>query len=206
MDGTSQTVVLAKFEVVSIDGSLQTIAPASVEAGSIDRSLQTVALASVKAGSIDRSLQTVTPASVEVGFIDGSSQTIASAPEKDANQTVDVLIVPDSCSDDKELCLCKRCGKVHGVQDIEECHRIRREQSRCSRCRLIHSDYDDSAWIIDGFEKFDCELYIPNVDELQMDGETILLSDHVQDRVDEVSPRLIKWKEEQAKKKLKTDA
>ena len=117
---------------------------------------------------------------------------------------MDVLIVPDSKGKDDDLCLCKRCGEVHGVQDIEECRHVRREQSRCSRCRLVHRDYDLTARIIDGFDKFDCELYIPNVDELQMDGETIILPDHVQQRVDELSPMMQELKEQDANKKTDT--
>jgi hypothetical protein len=39
--------------------------------------------------------------------------------------------------------MCKCCGEVHGVKDIEECHCIRREQ-----------DQMHSLWIIDGFDNF----------------------------------------------------
>jgi hypothetical protein len=35
-------------------------------------------------------------------------------------------------------------------------------------------------------EKFDCELYIPDVEKLQMDGETILLPEHVIKKLDEI--------------------
>ena len=85
---------------------------------------------------------------------------------------------------------------MHGVQDIEACRRIRKEQSRCSRCRLIHSDYDLTSWIIDGFNKFDCELYIPDAYELKMDDETILLPDHVQQEIDELSPTMQQLKQQ----------
>jgi len=77
------------------------------------------------------------------------------------------------------------------VQDVEE-------------CRRFDKDYDLTARIIDGFDKFDCELYIPNVDELQMDGETIILPDHVQQRVDELSPMMQELKEQDANKKTDT--
>jgi hypothetical protein len=49
--------------------------------------------------------------------------------------------------------------------------------------------------IIDDFDTFDCELYIPNVDELQMGHGTIILPDHVQQRVIEV--KLQKKRKEQ---------
>jgi hypothetical protein len=93
--------------------------------------------------------------------------------------------------------VCKCCGEVHDVNDIDECHRIHREQSICPRCGLIHNDYDSSVLIIDDFATSNCELYIPNVNEFQMEDEIIILLDHVQERVDELSPRLQKWKKEQ---------
>jgi hypothetical protein len=41
--------------------------------------------------------------------------------------------------------------------------------------------------IIDGFDNFDCEVYIPKVEELELDdNDTILLPEHVQKRVDEL--------------------
>jgi hypothetical protein len=60
---------------------------------------------------------------------------------------------------------------------------------------------DISALIIDGFDNFDCEVYIPKVDELQMDdNETILLSEHVQQRIDE-----LRMKKERKEQDSKTD-
>jgi hypothetical protein len=79
---------------------------------------------------------------------------------------------------------------------LKNVSRIRREQSKCTRCGLIHRDYDNSDLIIDGFDNFDCEVYIPKVDEIELDeNETILLSDHVQKRIDEL--RLEKKRNEQ---------
>jgi hypothetical protein len=55
---------------------------------------------------------------------------------------------------------------------------------------------DILALIIDGFDNFDCEVYIPKVEELEMDdNNTILLLEHVQKRVDEL--RLEKKRKEQ---------
>jgi hypothetical protein len=108
-------------------------------------------------------------------------------------------VVPDSTSEDDEICVCKRCGEVHDVKDIEECHRIRREESRCHCCGLIHTDYVISALIIDCFGNFDCEVYIPKVEEFELDdNDTILLPEHVQKRVDEL--RLEKKRKEQGDK------
>ena len=65
-------------------------------------------------------------------------------------------------------------------------YQARREASRCARCGIVHRDYDLTAWILGGIEKFDCELYIPDVEKLQMDGDTILLPEHVIKKLDEI--------------------
>jgi hypothetical protein len=97
------------------------------------------------------------------------------------------IVVHDFEGEEDDVCVCKHCGDVHDVKDIEECHRVRREQRRCTWCGLVHMDYDISALIIDDFDTFECEIYIPNVDEFQMgDDETIILSDHVLQRVGEL--------------------
>ena len=119
--------------------------------------------------------------------------------------------MPDSEDEDATpekkniIIMCKRCGATHGEKDIEECRRVRREKKRCSRCGLIHEDYDTSVWIIDGFDRFDCEVYIPNVAELEMDGDTIILPPHVQSKIDEISPRAQEIKKEQEDAKKKSD-
>ena len=52
--------------------------------------------------------------------------------------------------------------------------------------QCVYRDYDLTAWILGGIEKFDCELYIPDVEKLQMDGDTILLHEHVIKKLDEI--------------------
>lgn len=52
--------------------------------------------------------------------------------------------------------------------------------ARCSRCGTIHDDYDILVLIINNFSASNCELYIPNVDELRMEDGTIILQDLVQ--------------------------
>jgi hypothetical protein len=58
----------------------------------------------------------------------------------DAGSMHDILkvVIPDSEVEENDVYACKRCGEVHGVKDIEECRRVCREQSRCTRCGLIH--------------------------------------------------------------------
>jgi hypothetical protein len=46
------------------------------------------------------------------------------------------VVVPGSMGEETTVSLCKRCGEVHDVKDIEKYHRIRREHSRCTRCGL----------------------------------------------------------------------
>jgi hypothetical protein len=54
-------------------------------------------------------------------------------------------------------------------------------ESRAGALDVVSSiDYVISAFIIDCFNTFDCEIYISNIDELEMDDdETIILPDHV---------------------------
>ncbi|KAL6597806.1 hypothetical protein ACP70R_046611 [Stipagrostis hirtigluma subsp. patula] len=155
---------------------------------------------------MDARAKLVAPASAEEGSVDGRTKLVA--PASAGEGSMDVLaslydvVVPDSeGADEDDVCLCKRCGEVHGVKDVDECRRIRREASRCDRCGLIHKDYDLMVWIIDGFDNFSCELYIPNIDELVMDGSTIILPEHVQEKIDELSPRAQRKRKRDAEKK-----
>ena len=57
--------------------------------------------------------------------------------------------------------------------------RIRRDiRIPCSRCGLIHSEYEITSWIY-GFNKFDCKVLFPNIVDLKMDGDTVLLPAHI---------------------------
>jgi hypothetical protein len=40
--------------------------------------------------------------------------------------------------------------------------------------------------MLDKIEKFDCKLYIPDVEKLEMDDDTILVPEHVQMKLDEI--------------------
>ena len=96
----------------------------------------------------------------------------------------DSTIVPDSVLPEDQPSLCVRCSTTHGDSDEEGCHLARRLASRCARCGLVHRDYDLAAKIMGDMEKFDCEVFIPDVNELQMDGDTILVPDHVLIKLD----------------------
>jgi len=77
--------------------------------------------------------------------------------------------------------LCVGCGMTHDDNDDEGC----RLASRCARCGLVHCDYDLAARITDDMENFDCEIYIPDVKKLQMDGYTILVPENVLKKLEE---------------------
>jgi len=74
---------------------------------------------------------------------------------------------------------------THDDNDDEGCRLARRLASRCARCGLVHRDYDLAARIMDDMEKFDCEIYIPVVKKLQMDGYTILVPENVLKKLEE---------------------
>jgi hypothetical protein len=42
---------------------------------------------------------------------------------------------------------------------------------------------------MDDLDKFDCETYIPDVEKLQMDGDTILVPDHVLKKLAELKKK-----------------
>ncbi|KAG2564708.1 hypothetical protein PVAP13_7NG043300, partial [Panicum virgatum] len=102
----------------------------------------------------------------------------------DSMEALDSTIVPDSVLPKDQPSLCVRCNTTHGDSDEEGCHLARCLASRCARCGLVHRDYDLAAKIMGDMEKFDCEVFIPDVNELQMDGDTILVPDHVLIKLD----------------------
>ncbi|RLM84506.1 hypothetical protein C2845_PM04G07190 [Panicum miliaceum] len=69
--------------------------------------------------------------------------------------------LPDSLLPESQPALCVRCGTTHDDNDVE------------------------GSWIMDDRDKFDCEIYIPDVENLQMDGDTILVPEHVLKKLDE---------------------
>jgi hypothetical protein len=100
----------------------------------------------------------------------------------------DSEVVPNSetvAAEDSDMVLCVRCCTSHGAADSKACYQARREARRCGRCGLLHEDYDLAAWILHDFEHFDCKIYIPDLDKLVMRGETIILPEHVMNKLDE---------------------
>ena len=106
--------------------------------------------------------------------------------EYDAVLPDSVDVLPDSDQLD-EVVHCPRCGTFHaGGVFGEECYQAHREARRCARCGLLHEDYDRTAKWFDYLDKFDCEIYIPDACKLQMDGNTIILPEHVINKLDKI--------------------
>jgi hypothetical protein len=100
-----------------------------------------------------------------------------------------VEVVPDSVEevlDVNAVVHCPRCSTFHaGGVFGEACKQARHNARRCSRCGLLHEDCDFFAQVLDDMEKFDCGFYIPDVEKLQMDGNTIILPEEVIEKLEE---------------------
>ncbi|KAG0538109.1 hypothetical protein BDA96_03G206800 [Sorghum bicolor] len=99
-----------------------------------------------------------------------------------------VEVVPDSMEMVHESVetLCAHCGTFH-VGDVfrEAFFQARRRARRCGCCGLLHKDYDHAARWFHDMERFDCEIYIPDVEKLEMNGNTIILPHQVVKRLEE---------------------
>ena len=139
----------------------------------------------------EMTMQSVEIAPNSVEFVSYSVEVIADSVEEvpDSVEEVpdSVMEVPDSIDDapDDEVVHCPHCSMFHaGGVFGEACYQARREARRCARCGLIHSGYDLISSIIYRIDPFDCEIFIPDVDKLEMNGNTILLPEHVQMKLD----------------------
>ncbi|CAL5080643.1 unnamed protein product [Urochloa decumbens] len=107
---------------------------------------------------------------------------MADAVEDDAPDAVDEV------SDVDEVVDCPRCRRFHaGGIFGEACCQARRNAPRCARCGLLHEEYDLTAQVFDGMDNFDCKIYIPVVEELQLDSNTIILPEQVVQKLDEMN-------------------
>jgi len=92
------------------------------------------------------------------------------APDSEDEAEKDVV-----AGDEKEVTAAE---SNHVTIDREEWRRRRGIGVPCSRCGLIHEEYRLTSWIY-GFKEFDCKVIFPNIDDLKMDGTTILLPAHI---------------------------
>jgi hypothetical protein len=134
----------------------------------------------------------VAPDSDEVAAEDVVSDLEEVAAEDvgpDSEEVAAEDVMPDCMPPNSQVIPCNRCCTVHNINDLESCRLAHRLASQCHHCGLVHSDYDLAAWI-HGLDEFDCEICIPDVDKLQMHGNTILVLEHVQKNLDDI------WKKE----------
>ncbi|CAD6337393.1 unnamed protein product [Miscanthus lutarioriparius] len=137
-------------------------------------------------------------------FVDVVPDSVEEVLDSDVVLPDSIEVLPDSDQLD-EVVHYPRCGTFHaGGVFGEACYEARLEARRCARCGLLHEDYNLIARVCDKMEKFDCEVYIPDVHELQMRGDTILLPEHVMKKLDEQYN--MKKLEEQKLKQLESQA
>ena len=113
-----------------------------------------------------------------------------------------VEMVPDSVEmvSDSIESMCPRCGTFHaGGVFGEACFQARRRARTCARCGLLHEDYDLAARILHDLDKFDCQIYIPDVDKLVMNGNNIMVPDHIIKTLDDQ----LKMKQDDEQLKMK---
>jgi len=98
--------------------------------------------------------------------------------------------VPDSVEevpDVDEVVDCPRCGMFHTSSIFgEACYQARRNARRCASCGLLHEDYDIPARFFLDMDKFDCEFFIPDVEKLEIRGETIIPPEQVVKKLEEM--------------------
>ena len=122
-----------------------------------------------------------------------------SVPDSIASQEVpdsivlDSEMVPDFVATDSEMVpetlppgafLCPRCHRVH--ENRESWDRAHSLFWPCSRCGLVHREYRIGAWLYDQ-DEFDCELFIPDLNNLVMRGNSIVLPEHVINMLNELA-------------------
>jgi hypothetical protein len=125
------------------------------------------------------------------GVVDEVPDSVEEVPDsidEDGKGVVEeVLDFIDEVPDVDEVVECPRyCTFYAGGIFGEACKQARRNAHRCARCGLLHEDYDFFAQVLDGMKIFDCEFYIPDVEKLQMNGDTIILPDEVVEKLDEM--------------------
>jgi predicted RNA-binding Zn-ribbon protein involved in translation (DUF1610 family) len=124
---------------------------------------------------------------------------LESVPDSIASQEVpdsivlDSEMVPDFVATDSEMVpetlppgafLCPRCHRVH--ENRESWDRAHSLFWPCSRCGLVHREYRIGAWLYDQ-DEFDCELFIPDLNNLVMRGNSIVLPEHVINMLNELA-------------------
>jgi hypothetical protein len=124
-----------------------------------------------------------------VNVVPDSVDVVSDAVADDTPDSVEDLLgaVEDSVPDINEVVDCPRCRTFHaGGVFGEACRQARRNARKCTRCGLLHEDYNRVVQFLHGMEKFDCQFYIPVVEEIQMRGNTIILPQKVIQKLEEM--------------------
>ena len=166
---------------------LDSKAMVSVDSKAQDSIVSGVAMDSIDALDLDVVSENVVATDSEV--VPDSVVAMNSEKVPDSVMAMDSEEVPDSVAameseevvpDSIEEVHCPRCGTFHaGGVFREACFQARRNARKCGRCGLLHEDYDMPARFLHDMDKFDCEFFIPDVEKLEMRGETIVLPEHV---------------------------
>ncbi|XP_025820085.1 uncharacterized protein LOC112896358 [Panicum hallii] len=93
-------------------------------------------------------------------------------------------MVPDSLPPGSFLCAL--CHLVHEIR--QAWNRAHSWRWPCSRCGLVHAEYRLSAMIY-GLDEFNCELLIPDLDNVMMHGNTVMLPAHMLKMLDKKHER-----------------
>ncbi|KAF0931454.1 hypothetical protein E2562_004578 [Oryza meyeriana var. granulata] len=118
---------------------------------------------------------------------DGQEDAVAESERQEADVVMgdfdDVHFVVDSMAGDTEVpdshvavdvkaddisYWCDCCSRVHGDEWWCSCKGL------CSCCGLVHRDYMSTSWIY-GLDEFNCEVLLPDLEAVEMDGDTIVL-------------------------------
>ncbi|WVZ68304.1 hypothetical protein U9M48_017262 [Paspalum notatum var. saurae] len=145
-------------------------------------SLAMIADAVYRPDSVEPSLAMIADAVYPPDSVEPSPDSVEEVPDS-------VVEVPDSVVEEPdvdEVVECPRCGTFHGSGVYgSACYQARRNTRMCTRCGLLHEDYDIPARFLYAMDKFDCEFFIPDVDKLVMSGKTIILPEQVVEKLEE---------------------
>jgi len=156
LDSVDPLQSIKALDSVIVQDSIEMV-PDSMESAMLSSEMEEVA------DSMDADLEVVAPESEEIV-----------APESEE------IVAPDSLP--PGAFICRRCQVVH--LNREAWDRVHTGRYPCSCCGLKHADYLIFA-VIHGFYEFECEFFIPDVDNIVFDGDQIVLPPDVLKTVEE---------------------
>ena len=164
LDSVDPLQSIEALDSVIVQDSIEMV-PDSMESAMLSSEMEEVA------DSMAADSEVVAPESEEV--VAPESEEIV-APESEE------IVAPDSLP--PGAFICRRCQVVH--LNREAWDRVHTGRYPCSHCGLKHADYLIFA-VIHGFYEFECEFFIPDVDNIVFDGDQIVLPPDVLKTVEE---------------------